>query len=163
MSRQLLALGDSFSCGEGVGIFLRREQTWVAQLAEMLQRDPVLLARPGARVADVRAVQLPAARRCPPAVASLLIGLNDVLRSGFDARAIREDMCEIVEQLGRDGHVVLLVRLHDPTALLPLPRTLKWRLASRVAAVNLAVDAAHGSGVHVLDLSRVDALRHREA
>jgi hypothetical protein len=51
--RRLLSLGDSFSCGEGVGLRYRPEQTWTALLAEGLGLDRSQFARPGATTAEV--------------------------------------------------------------------------------------------------------------
>ena len=56
----VVALGDSLTCGEGVGVRVRPEDTWVALLARALPAGRLVrLAVPGARVADVRCGQLP--------------------------------------------------------------------------------------------------------
>jgi lysophospholipase L1-like esterase len=161
MRPQLVALGDSISCGEGVGIQLHRSQTWVAQVAETLGLELDLLARPGAKVRDVRTEQSPIAAAHPATLATVLIGLNDVLRSGFDSDAIHADLLEIATQLRAPWRTVLLARLHDPTAMLPLPRRLRAQFLNRVREVNSAVDAARGPGVVVVDLAALPALQLR--
>jgi lysophospholipase L1-like esterase len=159
----LLALGDSISCGEGVGVQLHRGDTWVARTAAALGFELELLARPGTRVHAVRSEQLPVAVRSAAPVVTLLIGLNDVIRSGFDADAVHADLVATVAQLRVPGRTVLVVRLHDPTLLLPLPRRLRRHFVRRVRTINAAVDAARGPGVAVLDLARIGALRRRGA
>jgi lysophospholipase L1-like esterase len=159
----MIALGDSISCGEGVGIRLHTSQTWVARTAAALGCELELLARPGARVRDVRAEQVPAALALRPTLVTLLIGLNDVIRSGFDAATISADLDAAVGALRGPGRTVLLVRLYDPTLLLPLPRRLRGHFVERVRVINTAVDGLCGPGVVVTDLTRVGALRRRGA
>jgi lysophospholipase L1-like esterase len=161
MTLRLLALGDSVSCGEGVGVQLRPADTWVGLLAHALGAELDLLAQSGSRVRDVRADQLPAAMARPAPLACLLIGLNDVIRAGFDAATIRTDLLAIVAALRDADTTVVLARLHNPTTVLPLPARLRRFFTERVSIVNDAVDAARGPGVLVLDLARVTTLRHR--
>lgn len=55
-------LGDSFSCGEGVGLDIRPVQTWTALLCQALPGSRLAnLSTAGARVRDVRRIQLPEA------------------------------------------------------------------------------------------------------
>jgi lysophospholipase L1-like esterase len=157
----LLALGDSISCGEGVGIQLHHKQTWVARLADALGYELELLAQPGAKVRDIRAEQLPPAMCSAARLVTVLLGLNDVIRSGFDETRVQDDIAAIAGSLRAPGRTVLLMRLYDPTLLLPLPQRLRRHFVTRVRIVNAAVDAARGDGVVVLDLSRVGALRRR--
>ena len=159
----LLALGDSISCGEGVGIQLHRTQTWVAQLARALDADVELLARSGARVRDVRAEQLPLALARPAPLVTMLIGLNDVIRTGFDADLVRHDLHAVATALRAPGRTLMLLRLHDPTLQLPLPTRLRRHFVERVRVINAAIDALSGDGVVVVDLARIGALRQRGA
>lgn len=167
MSVQVVALGDSTSCGEGVGLSVPLHRTWPALLAAAVPGAALLpLATAGARVRDVRAVQLGPALDAEPHLATLLIGLNDVSRGGFDAVDVAADLTSVVRALRRTGATVLLGRLHDPTRHLPLPAQLGQAVRERVAAVNAAVDRAYDEGagtVHLLDLERVPGLRLRQA
>jgi lysophospholipase L1-like esterase len=153
------ALGDSFTCGEGVGVRVHSSATWVALLSRALPGGRLLrLAVPGARVADVRTGQLPL---LPDRVdvATLLVGLNDIGRSGFDPVTVRTGLLEVVAELRGRADEVLLGRLHDAAALLPLPSWAGRVTRERIALVNAAVDEAAGwPGVRVLDLGRVPAL-----
>ncbi len=161
MRPRLLALGDSISCGEGVGVQVHPADTWVGLLADALGAELDLLARSGSRVRDVRAEQLPVALSRPAPLATLLIGLNDVIRAGFDPAAVRADLLAVAAGLRACDTTVVLVRLHDPTALLPLPGRLRRYFVKRAAVINDAVDAARGPGVLILDLARLTTLRRR--
>lgn len=171
MSLHVVALGDSTSCGQGVGLVVDPELTWPARLARALPGGELLsLAVPGARVRDVRHRQLAVAVEARPHLATLLIGLNDVSRSSFCPDDVRADLLAAVRVLRRSGATVLLGRLHDPCRHLPLPVALRARVGERVTAVNGAVDEAvqeardgAGGDVHVLDLGRLVDLRLRRA
>ena len=162
---RVVSLGDSFSCGEGVGLRVELPLTWVGLLVAGLARrspDWTPLAVAGARVRDVRRQQLPVAVALRPQLATVLVGLNDVVRAGFEPAAVREDLAQVVGQLGGTGCTVLLVRLHDPSALLPLG-PLRRGLSARVEVLHGAVDAlADQPGVHVVDLGAVARLADRD-
>lgn len=154
------ALGDGFTCGQGVGVRVAPSATWVAVLADALPGSRLLrLAVPGARVADVRHRQVGVLPDHVD-VTTLLVGLNDVARRGWDAAAVAADLLAVVAELRSRADDVLLGRLHDAAALLPLPAAVARVARHRIAVVNAAVDEAGSwSGVRVLDLARVPALR----
>ena len=94
-----------------------------------------------------------------PAVASVLVGMNDTLRGKFDLAGIAADLEHIVGGLQRAGSLVLTSSLPDPGLLLGIPDSLRRPLARRARAINailgdLAVryDTAH------LDLAAHPAL-----
>lgn len=153
------ALGDSFTCGEGVGVRVDPEATWTALLTGALPDGRLLaLAVAGARISDVRARQLPRLIGRVD-VATLVIGLNDVARSGFDPALVTAEMRQLVTALRDRADAVLLGRLHDPAALLPLPSRIARATRQRLEVVNAVVDeAARMPGVSVLDLGAVPAL-----
>jgi lysophospholipase L1-like esterase len=155
----VVTLGDSLSCGEGVGVRVPLPLTWTALLAAALPRTThVALARPGARLADVRELQLPRAHH--GRLVTLLAGLNDVARPGFRAATVRDHLLHIVEEVTRAGSTVLLGRLHDPTRQLWVPGPLRRLARDRLAVVNAAVDeASTWPRVQVLDLDAVPELR----
>ena len=162
---RVVSLGDSFSCGAGVGLRLPLADTWVGRLTAALSgADHVPLATAGARTADVRHAQLPAALAAAPDLATLATGLNDVTRAGFDGAVTRADLLHVVAALRGTGARVLLVRLHDPTTVLPLPGSLRRAVQARMVQVNAAVEeAARMPGVVLVDLGAVGALRLRGA
>lgn len=167
MSPTVVALGDSFSCGEGVGIDIRPEQTWVALLCDALPAAHLVnLSTAGARVRDVRRDQLPCALVAAPQLATVMVGLNDIIRSGLSAEKLTADLRAMVDELAGCGATVLIARWHDPGAVLGVPVRLRRALALRLAQVNEAVDAAVKGGgtpagrrtILSLDLGRVPEL-----
>lgn len=167
MTVRLVALGDSLSCGEGVGLRVPLADTWPARLAACVDGAALLpLAAPGARVRDVLAGQADAAAAADPDVVTLLIGLNDLTRAGFAAPSFAADLRAVLDRLAPSGAHVLLGRLHDAAALVPLPARLRRVVQDRTERVNEAVDAevaAAPGRVHALDLATIAGLRHRRS
>ena len=162
---RLVILGDSFSCGAGAGAEVAPDDTWGVLVARALRAGWVVLAAPGARTRDVRADQLPRALRFRPTHATVLVGLNDVVRPGFDPTRSRRDLMAVVDELRRAGVTVLICRLHNPMIRAPAPRSLSAAVWRRIGQINRAVDdSARGDpGVLVLDLEDVAGLRGRGA
>ena len=158
---RVLALGDSITCGEGVGVRVHLAHTWAAVLAHALDADFDLLAERGARTAQMRVRQVPLALAQPPELATVLIGLNDVSRTGWHADAVAEDLRATVWALRSAGSKVLLARLHDPTHQLPLPRRLCTMTRERLDVINTVVDELIAPGVLLLDLAAVPELWRR--
>lgn len=164
MTGRIAALGDSISCGEGVGLRVPSTAVWPARLAATTPGGELIpLARPGARLEDVRRVQLPVALEQEADAYTLLIGLNDLSRSGFDPERFATELAHTVTVLRDTGALVLLGRLHDATALLRLPGRLRHAIRQRTATINAAVDACRGDRVRVLDLAALAGLRMRQA
>lgn len=142
-----VALGDSITLGigdpvarpEGRG---RTWRGWAALLAEGLE-DPSLriLATPGARMQDVEKVHLPVALRLRPDIASVVVGVNDTLRSNYDPAAVAASAAHTVGALRAAGAVVLTMRMPDPGQMLRLPRSLARPLARRMREVNDVLDS----------------------
>lgn len=159
----VLSLGDSFSCGEGVGVRLDIRRTWAGLLAGAIGAHHDVLAVAGATTRQVRDGQLPVALRREPSWVTLLVGLNDAFRPGFDADATGADLRAMVAELRVRHHGVLVVRLHDPGAILPIPQQVRRALRNRTAAVNDAVESCAGPDVVIMDLAAIDVLRRRVA
>lgn len=164
MIRRIVALGDSISCGEGVGLRVAPAATWPALLAASSPgTELVALARPGARLSDVLHEQLPRVQEASPDLVTLLIGLNDISRGSFDRQRFAEQLCDVVVGLRPTGALLLLGRLHDASLVLPLPPRLRENVRTRIVAVNEAVDTCAGPHVRLLDLHALRALRSRRA
>ncbi len=145
-----VALGDSFT--QGVGDPVRRNggrggrswawRGWAALLAEGL-REPRLhnLASSGAQTTDVERDQLPAALQLRPDLASVIVGVNDTLRAGFDPVRVSAAAAHTVGALRAAGAEVLTMRLPDPGRMLGLPGSLARPLARRAHEVNAIMDA----------------------
>ena len=96
---------------------------------------------PGARTGCVRTRQLPVALRFRPEVAVLLVGMNDTLRSDFDAAALDADYEAVVAALRAVGATVLTVRFHDHSQVFWLPGSLRRALRQRIDQLNAVADA----------------------
>ena len=142
MTSRLVALGDSFSCGVGVGVSVPLGETWVGLLGAALGAKVELLASPGMASGEVLRDQVPAAVTSPGEVATLLVGLNDVVRASFDADAARANVAAIISELCAAFPVVLVARLHNAVALLPLSRKMRRRYVERIEQVNAAIEDA---------------------
>ena len=100
------ALGDSVTYGLGDRA-LNRSRGWARLLGEAIAGVHHVsfcnLAHPGATVADLRTTQLSEALDHRPHVASLIIGLNDTMRSTWDCAAVRADLLHAASRLaGQD-------------------------------------------------------------
>lgn len=90
----------------------------------------------GARIADLRRRQLPAAVTMRPDVAVILAGMNDTLRSDFDAATLGDHLDATVSGLQAAGAVVLTTRFHDHGRVFRLPGPLRRALYQRIGQLN---------------------------
>jgi lysophospholipase L1-like esterase len=137
------ALGDSITLG--IGDPVRDGRTWrgwAALLADGLT-DPELhiLAVSGACARQIEREQLPRALGVRPDIASVIFGINDTLRPGFDPEQIERSAAHTVGALRAAGAEVLTMRLPDAGRMLGLPGAIARPLARRTQAVNLVLDA----------------------
>ena len=151
------ALGDSASCGVG-------DPTpdgwrgWAQILADALDSEDRVsfckLAVPGATVADVRHDQLPDALAQHPDVTSLVVGLNDAMRSTWNPEQVRADLLHCADELARQGTLLLTVRFHDHTRALGLPEVFARPMRRRIQVLNEIYDEVHEKyGALRLDLA----------
>ncbi|WP_246106989.1 SGNH/GDSL hydrolase family protein [Pseudonocardia kunmingensis] len=153
--RVLAALGDSTAVGLGDPVQGGAWRGFAVLLAEALGAELVNPSFTGARMADVRRAQLPAAVAAAPDAAVVFVGMNDTLRSDFDPARLQDDCAATVAALREAGAHVVLVRYHDHTRVFPLPAPLRRALRRRVEALNAAtaaVVAGEPAGIAVLDL-----------
>jgi len=163
---RFVALGDSatYGLGDRVGGEFRG---WARLLADAIGETHHVsfcnLAKPGATVHDVRRDQLADALDHQPVIASLVVGLNDVMRSTWDPERIRGELLECAAALASSGALLLTVRFHDHAAVLGLPRLLARPMARRIAVLNEIYDEVHERyGVIRVDLSVDQMTGHRE-
>ncbi|WP_344412699.1 SGNH/GDSL hydrolase family protein [Pseudonocardia ailaonensis] len=165
--RTLAALGDSTVVGLGDPLPDGGWRGFPVLLRDALGSRTRLLntARNGARMADVRARQLPVVAAARPEVAVVCAGMNDTLRSDFDPAAIRADLAGVLAGLREAGTFPIVMRYHDHTQVFRLPGRLRTALRSRVEALNGAIDGAiDGAGrVGVLDLHELPGGYARES
>lgn len=105
------------------------------QRRSLQARAPGLPVRFLRHISD-RGVQLPLALSVRPALASVLVGVNDTLRGRFDPAAIAADLENTVAALQRAGTVVLTASLPDPGLLLRIPASIRRPLARRAHQIN---------------------------
>ncbi|PVG82599.1 GDSL family lipase [Nocardioides gansuensis] len=151
------ALGDSASCGVGDAT-PHGWRGWAQLLADSIAVDHHVsfckVAVPGATIEDVRRDQLQPALDHRPVIASLIVGLNDVMRSTWDPHQIREDLLYCAAALAGQGALVVTVRFHDHTRVLGLPALLARPMRRRIEALNRIYDEVHERyGTTRLDLA----------
>ena len=131
-------LGDSAASGVGDTDSTGTTKGWSYYLAKHFQ-DPLVyinLSRPGAQSAEVLEDQLPKALVHNPNITAVIVGGNDALRNGFDPDRLHQNLRKTLAQLKDAGSDLLLLQLHDPTNIVPLPRLLGRVLQRRINAVN---------------------------
>jgi hypothetical protein len=74
-----------------------------------------------------------------PDIAAVIVGGNDALRNGFDPNKLHQNLRATISELKRSGAEVLLLQLHDPTQIVPLPKLLAQVLTRRINAVNRVI------------------------
>ncbi|GLY86596.1 SGNH/GDSL hydrolase family protein [Actinoallomurus iriomotensis] len=137
------ALGDSVTVGLGDPLPQGGWRGWAVLLGQAIAPPGGLVldnhARCGALVEDVVTDQLPRALARRPAYASVLVGVNDTLRSDFAIAPIAARLERTVVALRRSGAVVLTASLPDPGRMLRVPEVVRRPLARRIQAVNAVV------------------------
>ena len=161
MNETLVALGDSVTCGEGVGLRIPVERTWPWLLAEATGLAPLSLAFVGATMRDVRERQLPDVPPCR--VAGVLIGLNDVCRGAFDHGRLHAEMAAIVDGVQWRADHVMVATLPDPSRYLWVPKRVRRLVCNRLAIANAAITEVVDASprTQLLDLTMVAELKLR--
>ena len=138
------ALGDSTTYGIGDPVPAGGWRGWARLLADSLggSNDVSLcnVAVSGATAGDVLARQLQPALSHRPTVASLVVGINDTMRSTWDAARVRRDLLTCAEALHGSGALLLTVRFHDHGEVLGLPGFLRRPMARRIDELNGVYD-----------------------
>jgi lysophospholipase L1-like esterase len=148
-----VALGDSQTEGLNDGSDSTGYRGWADRLAEHLAAlnadvQYANLAVRGKRARGVLAEQLPAALALQPDLATVVAGMNDLIRPSFSAEAVVADLETMFAALTRAGAQVATLTFPDLGRIAP---SLK-RLAPRVPELNARIlAAASRHGVIVLD------------
>src|SRR6202046_2574532 len=148
---RIVTLGDSITMGMGDPAPDGGWRGWAQYLAAGVA-GPQLhnLAVRGAQAKQVERDQLPAALELRPDIASVVVGINDTLRAGFDPVRTGQATARTVAARPAGGATVLTMRLPDPAQMFGLPPGLARPLTSRMRAVNAELDkvAAHFGTLH---------------
>lgn len=151
-----VALGDSQTEGVGDGDDTTGLRGFADRLAEHLAAaDPGLryanLAVRGRLAGQIRTQQLGPALALRPDLATVVAGVNDLLRPRFDADEVAGHVEEMFAALTGAGAHVLTVTFPDLGKIAPLARP----LASRLSGLNGRIRAAAARhGVTVFDAAR---------
>ncbi|GAV40449.1 SGNH/GDSL hydrolase family protein [Streptomyces acidiscabies] len=141
--QRYVALGDSQTEGLGDGDDVQGLRGWADRLAEQLARqEPALryanLAVRGRRTGQVRREQLAPALALRPDLATVVAGVNDVLRPGFDLDEVAGDLEAMFAALTEQGATVATLTFPDVGRGTPLARP----LSRRILALNDRVRAS---------------------
>ncbi len=141
------ALGDSTTVGLGDPLPGGGWRGWARILTDSLRHSYDVsfcnVAVSGATAADVRRTQLDTALAHRPDLASLLVGVNDTLRSGWDPGRLHADLTHVAGALVEGGATLMTARWHDHAAVLGLPSVLVRPMARRIDVVNEVYDDLH--------------------
>lgn len=143
-AQRIAVLGDSTAVGLGDPLPNGSWRGFGPLLGDAMDVSPNAVlntAVTGARMKDVRTRQLPAALRHKPDVAIVVVGMNDTLRSDFDAVDIGRDLDAVLTAFGRIGTHVVCVRYHDHARIFWLPKVLATALTDRINDLNEVIDA----------------------
>ncbi|KOU57409.1 lysophospholipase [Streptomyces sp. MMG1533] len=150
-----VALGDSQTEGVGDGDDARGLRGWADRLAEQIARHSpgvqyANLAVRGRLAGQVHAEQLEPALLLRPDLATVVAGVNDLLRPSFDADQVAGHLETMFAALTGQGAHVATLTFPDISRVAPLARP----VGPRIAALNDRIrEAARRHGVAVADLA----------
>ena len=157
--RRYVAIGDSSTEGlddpDGAGGY----RGWADRLAEHLANaHPGLLyanlAVRGRAAGEIEATQLAAAVAMRPDLATVVAGMNDLLRTNWDAARVAGHVVSMARALIAGGATVITFTIPDVSRRMRLGRT----LSARTQALNVELRrGAAETGALLLDLASYDA------
>jgi lysophospholipase L1-like esterase len=155
-----VALGDSQTEGVGDGDDSKGLRGWADRLAAQLAtHNPELryanLAVRGLLAGQVRSAQLAPALALRPDLATVVAGVNDLLRPGFDVDETAGQLEAMYAALTAAGACVATVTFPDVARITPLARP----ISGRVMALNQRIRAAaQRYGVIVVETAQHDVV-----
>lgn len=156
---RFLALGDSYTIGEGVD----EGERWPVRLAAMLRErgvdvaDPEIIARTGWTTDELSAAIDAAAPQGPYALVSLLIGVNNQYR-GRDAEEYRAEFVALLRRAvgfaGGDARRVIVLSIPDWGVTPFAEGRDRARIAAEIDVYNaINRDEAVRAGAHYVDVT----------
>jgi lysophospholipase L1-like esterase len=145
---RVAALGDSITVGIGdpvVGGWRGWVRHLTAALSSSYDVSLCVTAEAGATTPMVAARQLAAAVSHRPDLVTLVVGVNDTLRAGWDPTRTRVALQRCAEELTGAGALLLTIRYHDLPRAIGLPELVARPLRHRIAVLNDAYDEVHGT------------------
>lgn len=133
-------IGDSAASGVGDSDVNGNYFGWGYHLAQVFEEPLIYInaSRPGAQSAEVLKEQLPKVLAHKPHLVAVIVGGNDLLRNGFSPAIFEENLNLTLRGIEESGATSMLLELHDPTVIVPMPKLLARICRRRVEAVNLA-------------------------
>ena len=131
-------LGDSAASGVGDSDSDGNYFGWGYHLAKVFNEPLVFInvSRPGAQSTEVLQEQLPKVLIHNPDLIAVIVGGNDLLRNGFSPKVFEENLNSTLRAIEESGATSMLLELHDPTQIVPMPKLLARICRRRVNAVN---------------------------
>ncbi|WP_433192063.1 SGNH/GDSL hydrolase family protein [Nocardia sp. CA-107356] len=160
--QRYVAIGDSETEGIGDPDGSGGHRDWADRFAALLgAADPGLgyanLAIRGQRAAQIRATQLGPAIALKPDLATVVAGMNDLIRPRFDRAALLADIEAMFAALTELGARVITFTFPDIGAIAPSTRP----LSPRIRALNAEMRRlSTGYGVTLIDFEPVAATTH---
>lgn len=158
-------IGDSAASGVGDSNAHGNYFGWGYHLAQAFTEPLVYInaSRPGAQSKEVLHDQLPKVLIHEPELVAVIVGGNDLLRNGFSPQVFEENLNGILAQIEKLGATSMLLELHDPTQIVPMPRLVARVCRRRVNAVNRSTRklARRYSSV-LLETRSLDGIYQRE-
>lgn len=158
-------IGDSAASGVGDSDGKGNNFGWSFHLAKAFQESLIFInaARPGARSAEVLEIQLPKILIHNPDLVAVVVGGNDLLRSNFNPKKFSENLRRTLVELVNRGCTIMLLELHDPTKIVPMPYLIARICRRRVSAVNAATrELAKTFGAVLLETRSQENIYARE-
>ena len=158
-------IGDSAASGVGDSDSQGNYFGWGYHLAQAFTEPLVYInaSRPGAQSKEVLHDQLPKVLIHEPELVAVIVGGNDLLRNGFSPQVFEENLNETLAYIEKMGATSMLLELHDPTQIVPMPRLVARVCRRRVNAVNRSTRklARRYSSV-LLETRSLDGIYQRE-
>ncbi|CAN2186005.1 TesA Lysophospholipase L1 and related esterases [Candidatus Nanopelagicaceae bacterium] len=158
-------IGDSAASGVGDSDSLGNYFGWGYHLAQAFTEPLIYInaSRPGAQSKEVLHEQLPKIVIHNPELVAVIVGGNDLLRNGFSPQVFEENLNNTLAHIEKMGATSMLLELHDPTQIVPMPRLVARVCRRRVNAVNRSTRklARRYSSV-LLETRSLDGIYQRE-
>ena len=158
-------IGDSAASGVGDSDVHGNHFGWGYHLAQAFTEPLVYInaSRPGAQSKEVLHQQLPKILIHEPQLVAVIVGGNDLLRNGFSPKVFEENLNETLARIEEIGATSMLLELHDPTVIVPMPRLVARVCRRRVNAVNqITRKLARRYSSILLETRSLDGIYERE-
>ena len=161
----LAIIGDSAASGVGDSDKYGNHFGWGYHIAQSFTEPLIYInaSRPGAQSKEVLHEQLPKILIHEPELVAVIVGGNDLLRNGFSPEVFETNLNETLRQIEEMGATSMLLELHDPTEIVPMPRLVARVCRRRVNAVNqITRKMAHRYSSILLETRSLEAIYARD-